>query len=176
MSDISSSTSPSPTPKITSNPKKFSGSNAQSDSSVCETYSSTDNIAELYHIEDQAATLKQGTIPVTLYYITLTTFWQQLDLYAQHDWADPRDVALYQQIITQQRLFQFLQGLNNDLDEVCGRVLAISPLPSLREAFSMVKKEESRRCVMLLDEPYSTPKRFALLTHQSSPSSKRGRP
>ncbi|XP_040941559.1 uncharacterized protein [Gossypium hirsutum] len=145
-------------------------------SAVRETYSSTDNIAELYHVEDQAATLKQGTMPVTLYYNTLTALWQQLDLYAHYDWVDPRDVALYQQIVTQRRLFQFLQGLNKDLDEVRGRVLAISPLPSLREAFSMVKKEESRRCVMLSDEPYSTSERSALLTHQSSPSSKRGRP
>ncbi|KAK8293190.1 hypothetical protein V6Z12_D06G173200 [Gossypium hirsutum] len=40
----------------------------------------------------------------------------------------------------------------------------------------MVKKEESRRCVMLLDEPYSTPEGSALLTHHSSPSCKRGRP
>ncbi|XP_052884701.1 uncharacterized protein LOC128293156 [Gossypium arboreum] len=40
----------------------------------------------------------------------------------------------------------------------------------------MVKKEESRRCVMLSDEPSSTSERSALLTHQSSPSSKRGRP
>ncbi|KAK5785187.1 hypothetical protein PVK06_039741 [Gossypium arboreum] len=145
-------------------------------SAVRETYSSTDNIAELYHVEDQEATLKQGTMPVTLYYNTLTALWQQLDLYAHYDWVDPRDVALYQQIVTQQRLFQFLQGLNKDLDEVRGRVLAISPLPSLREAFSMVKKEEIRRCVMLSDEPYSTSERSALLTHQSSPSSKRGRP
>ncbi|XP_040972881.1 uncharacterized protein [Gossypium hirsutum] len=145
-------------------------------SAVRETYSSTDNIAELYHVEDQAATLKQGTMPVTLYYNTLTALWQQLDLYAHYDWVDPRDAALYQQIVTQRRLFQFLQGLNKDLDEVRGRFLAISPLPSLREAFSMVKKEESRRCVMLSDEPYSTSERSALLTHQSSPSSKRGRP
>ncbi|KAG8503428.1 hypothetical protein CXB51_001585 [Gossypium anomalum] len=116
-------------------------------SAVRETYSSTDNIAELYH---------------------------QLDLYAHYDWVDPRDAALYQQIVTQRRLFQFLQGLNKDLDEIRGRVLAISPLPSLREAFSMVKKEESRRCVMLSDEPYSTSERSALLTHQSSPSSKWG--
>ncbi|KAK5784137.1 hypothetical protein PVK06_038657 [Gossypium arboreum] len=145
-------------------------------SAVRETYSSTDNIAELYHVEDQAATLKQGTMPVTLYYNTLTALWQQLDLYAHYDWVDPRDAALYQQIVTQRRLFQFLQGLNKNLDEVRGRVLAISPLPSLREAFSMVKKEESRRCVMLSDEPSSTSERSALLTHQSSPSSKRGRP
>ncbi|KAH1092187.1 hypothetical protein J1N35_019444 [Gossypium stocksii] len=67
------------------------------------------------------------------------------------------------------KAFQFLQVLNKDLDEVRGKVLAISPLPSLRE-------EESRRCVILPDEPYSTPEGSALLTHQSSPSSKRGRP
>ncbi|KAA3466546.1 Cysteine-rich RLK (RECEPTOR-like protein kinase) 8 [Gossypium australe] len=114
-------------------------------SAVRETYSINDNIAELYHVENQAATLKQGTMLVTLYYNTLTALWQQLDLYAQHDWAVPRDAALYQQIVTQRRLFQFLHGLNKELDEVRGRVLAISPLPSLREAFSMDWKSKNSR-------------------------------
>ncbi|KAK8271341.1 hypothetical protein V6Z12_D11G256500 [Gossypium hirsutum] len=40
-------------------------------SAARETYSSTDNIAELYPVENQAATLKQGTMLVTLYYNTL---------------------------------------------------------------------------------------------------------
>ncbi|KAH1114583.1 hypothetical protein J1N35_007961 [Gossypium stocksii] len=193
MSENYSSTSPSPTPEITSNPKKFSGSNAQSDlssltitchrlngniflewsqsvkvfllgrerlgyvtseikkpvvtdtgfakwmrengqvmtwhlnsmtlsisknfllyttateiwSTVCETYSSTNNIAELYHVEDKKASLKQGTMLVTLYYNTLTALWQQLDLYAQHDWANLRDATLISKLSLNEGFFNF---------------------------------------------------------------------
>ena len=40
-------------------------------------------------------------------------------------------------------------GLDKSLDVVRGRILATKPLPSLHEAFSEVRREESRRKVML---------------------------
>ena len=52
-------------------------------------------------------------------------------------------------------MFVFLAGLNTDLDEVRGRVLGRKPLPSIREVFSEVRREEARRHVMLkrVEEP-----------------------
>ncbi|KAK9046784.1 hypothetical protein V6N11_052661 [Hibiscus sabdariffa] len=141
-----------------------------------ETYSSTNNIVELYRIKDQATALKQDSMPITLYYNTLTAYWQQLDLYENHDWADPKDTAQYQKIKTQRRVFQFLQGLNNNLDDVRGRVLATSPLPSIREAFATVKKEASRRSVMLSEDSIGTSEGSTLLTNLSSSSTRKGRP
>ena len=43
----------------------------------------------------------------------------------------------------------FCWGLNRDLDEVRGRIHSTKPLPSVREMFSEVQREESRRKVML---------------------------
>ncbi|KAK3027903.1 hypothetical protein RJ639_040280 [Escallonia herrerae] len=40
-------------------------------------------------------------------------------------------------------------GLNRDFDEVRSRILGKKPLPSLREAFSEIKREETKRKVML---------------------------
>ena len=40
-------------------------------------------------------------------------------------------------------------GLNKSLDEVRGRLLGTKPLPSLREVFSEVHREESRKRVMM---------------------------
>ena len=47
------------------------------------------------------------------------------------------------------RVFEFLAGLNRDLDDVRGRILGRRPLPSTREVFSEVRREENRRKVML---------------------------
>lgn len=47
------------------------------------------------------------------------------------------------------RVFDFLQGLTKELDEVRGRILGLKSLPSLKEAFAMVRREESRRKVTL---------------------------
>lgn len=40
-------------------------------------------------------------------------------------------------------------GLNKNLDEVRGRILGTKSLPSIREAFAEVRREENRRKVML---------------------------
>lgn len=42
-----------------------------------------------------------------------------------------------------------LQGLNPDLDKVRGRLLETKPFPSLRESFVEVRREESKRRVMM---------------------------
>ena len=49
----------------------------------------------------------------------------------------------------QKRLFKFFLGLNRELDDVRGRIMGIKPLPSLREVFSEVRREESRKKVMM---------------------------
>ncbi|RVW40619.1 hypothetical protein CK203_079174 [Vitis vinifera] len=52
-------------------------------------------------------------------------------------------------IVEQKRLFKFFLGLNRELDDVRGRIMGIKPLPTLREAFSEVRREESRKKVMM---------------------------
>ncbi|RVW69709.1 hypothetical protein CK203_060610 [Vitis vinifera] len=90
-----------------------------------ETYSSSENTSELFR------------------------YWQQLDLFETHSWKCSDDAATYRQIVEQKRLFKFFLGLNRELDDVRGRIMGIKPLPSLREAFSEVRREESRKKVMM---------------------------
>ena len=46
-------------------------------------------------------------------------------------------------------MYDFLVGLNRDLDEVRGCVLSQVPFPIIDEAFAKVRREENRRKVML---------------------------
>ena len=46
-------------------------------------------------------------------------------------------------------MFDFLHRLNSDLDEVQGRLLGIKPFPFIREAFVEVRREESRKKVLV---------------------------
>ncbi|KAL6318088.1 hypothetical protein AAG906_035233 [Vitis piasezkii] len=55
----------------------------------------------------------------------------------------------HKKIVEQKRLLKFFLGLNRELDDVRGRIMGIKPLPSLREAFSEVRREESRKKVMM---------------------------
>ncbi|RVX06283.1 Retrovirus-related Pol polyprotein from transposon TNT 1-94 [Vitis vinifera] len=114
-----------------------------------ETYSSSENTSELFQVESALHDFRQGEQSVTQYYNTLTRYWQQLDLFETHSWKCSDDAATYRQIVEQKRLFKFFLGLNRELDDVRGRIKGIKPLPSLREAFSEVRREESRKKVMM---------------------------
>ncbi|RVX02081.1 Copia protein [Vitis vinifera] len=114
-----------------------------------ETYSSSENTSELFQVESALHDFCQGEQSVTQYYNTLTRYWQQLDLFETHSWKCSDDAATYRKIVEQNRLFKFFLGLNRELDDVRGRIMGIKPLPSLREAFSKVRREESRKKVMM---------------------------
>ncbi|KAK8574586.1 hypothetical protein V6N12_062276 [Hibiscus sabdariffa] len=142
---------------------------------VRETYSSTNNNSELFRLESQSFSLTQGDLSVTLYFQSLNSIWQQLDLYEEIAWVVPDDAGLYQQAVSKRRIFQFLHGLTPAFDEVRGRVVGTSPLPSLREVFAMVKQEESRRMLMSSTSSASFPE-SALASRSLPPNAKRGRP
>ncbi|KAH7546248.1 hypothetical protein FEM48_Zijuj01G0180200 [Ziziphus jujuba var. spinosa] len=79
-------------------------------------------------------------------YITL---WQELDLFYDFEWHCPQDITIFKKMIEKECVFAFLADLNNELDEVSGRIIGREVLPSTREVFSKVRREENKRSVML---------------------------
>ncbi|KAK3022402.1 hypothetical protein RJ639_047376 [Escallonia herrerae] len=116
---------------------------------VEETYSDNENTPELFEIKGILHNLQQGDASVTQYYNLLTRYWQQLDMFEKITWDCQLDKKKYDKIVEKERIFKLLLGLNKDLDEVRGRILGTKPLPSLREAFSEVRREESRKKIMM---------------------------
>ncbi|KAL4271464.1 hypothetical protein GQ457_13G023380 [Hibiscus cannabinus] len=113
-----------------------------------DTYSNTDNIVELFGVENHIRELRQADLTLGQYFGQLNTCWQQIDLYEVPEWKCPNDAKVYATLKNQKHVFQLLSGLSDDLD-VRSRILATKPLTSVREAFSEVRREESRRGVML---------------------------
>ncbi|RVW35969.1 Retrovirus-related Pol polyprotein from transposon TNT 1-94 [Vitis vinifera] len=114
-----------------------------------ETFSYKENTSEIIQIEGILHDLCQGNLTVTEYFNTLTRLWRQLDTFEIHNWNCVTDGFLYKKIVEGKRVFKFLLGLNKNLDEIRGRIMGVKPLPSLREAFSKVRREESRKNLMM---------------------------
>ena len=72
-----------------------------------------------------------------------------MDLFYDPSWVCSADSQKYSKMLEKERIFDFLQGLNSDLDEVRIRLLGTKSLPSLREVFAEVIREESRKRVIL---------------------------
>ncbi|RVW68334.1 hypothetical protein CK203_064538 [Vitis vinifera] len=86
-----------------------------------ETFSDKENTSEIIQIEGILHDLCQGNLTVTEYFNTLTRLWRQLDT------------------------LRFITGIVLQMEEIMG----VKPLPSLREAFSEVRREESRKNLMM---------------------------
>ena len=127
-------------------------------------YSNLKDSSQIFHICTKSRNLRQGDLTVTQYFNNLTKLWQELYLFTPHNWSRPTDAALYRQILTRERIYDFLDGLDRSLNEIRGRILRVKLLPSLDEIFADVRCEESRKQVMLGSSSPSF-KSFALVAH-----------
>ena len=118
--------------------------------SVKKTYSDLKNSDQVFEIRCKLET-KQGNHCVTQYYTDLQVSWKELDLFIKFDCCLECTLK-YRRSIEKEKVFDFLAGLNEDLDEVKGRVLVNKIVSSLNEDFSEVKREESQRKMMLGEE------------------------
>ncbi|CAJ2662733.1 unnamed protein product [Trifolium pratense] len=120
---------------------------------VKETYSDIQNASQIFGLKSRLWHAKQGDRNVTTYYNELLTLWQELDLCYDDNWKCAEDSVLFLKRQENDRVFMFLAGLNKDLDEVRGRVLGKVPLPTLRETFAEIKREEARQGIMMGKTP-----------------------
>ena len=69
-------------------------------------------------------------------------------------------------MLNKERVFDFLYGLNKDLDEIRGRVLGFKPFPNLKKASTEVRIEQSRCRVTILQ--FSSTPGFEQHTQEST--------
>ncbi|GMI65881.1 hypothetical protein HRI_000257400 [Hibiscus trionum] len=79
--------------------------------------------------------------------------WSQseLNMYYKEDWGEGEEHTKFMTHLNKERFYEFLAGLNRELDEVRGRILGRTSLPTIGEAFAEVRREEKRRLVMMGD-------------------------
>ena len=116
---------------------------------VNQMYSDLGNQSRISELILKIGDLHQGEDTVTKYYNSLKRIWQDLDLFNTYEWKSAEDFQHHKKTVEDNRIFKFLAGLNVEFDEVRGRIIGRQPLPSIGEVFSEVRREESRRNVML---------------------------
>ncbi|GAV74051.1 hypothetical protein CFOL_v3_17533 [Cephalotus follicularis] len=65
------------------------------------------------------------------------------------------DIKKYNLTIQEDRVYLFLDGLDDLIDNVCADVLQMQPFPTIEQAYARVRREELRHAVML-SNPDST--------------------
>ena len=111
-------------------------------------YSDLGNLSQIYELTTKLGELRQGE-DITKYFISLKRLWQDLDLFNDYEWKSTAHYNHNKKMVEDYCVYKFLAGLNVDFDEVMGRILGRQPLPAIGEVFAEVRREESRRNVML---------------------------
>jgi len=120
---------------------------------VRQTYSKVQDAAQVYEVKLRAAATKQGTSTVTEYANILQSLWQQLDHYRCIKMKCKKDAAMLKKVTEQDRVYDFLAGLNVEFDPVRVQILSKEEVLSLNTVISIVRAEESRRNVMIQSVP-----------------------
>ncbi|KAJ4721162.1 hypothetical protein OWV82_008883 [Melia azedarach] len=104
-------------------------------------YSNLNNDSQLYDLRRKVHDTKQGNQSVMAYFNVLNQCWLELDLYQDFEWRNEEDFLQYRKIVENERVFDFLGGLNSEFDAVRGRILSMRPIPMVTEAYAEIKEK-----------------------------------
>ncbi|XP_058222135.1 uncharacterized protein LOC131332063 [Rhododendron vialii] len=114
-----------------------------------QTYSQQGNDAQCFELRKRLRTLEQNHRSVAVYFADLNGAWGEFDYYQGFQAVCAVDAANWLKRMEKERVYDFLAGLDLELDPIRVQVLGRVPFPSLGEAYSIVQQEESRRGAML---------------------------
>ena len=103
------------------------------------------NAPAVFQIQKSIATMSQGTMTVAAYFTKIKALWDELETYRSPLTYNQRQAHLEQR--EEDRLMQFLMGLNESYKAVRSNILMMSPLPNVRQAYSLIVQEEMQRQV-----------------------------
>lgn len=103
------------------------------------------NAPAVFQIQKSIATMSQGTMTVAAYFTKIKALWDELETYRSPLTCNQRQAHLEQR--EEDRLMQFLMGLNESYKAVRSNILMMSPLPNVRQAYSLIVQEEMQRQV-----------------------------
>ncbi|XP_022873742.1 uncharacterized protein LOC111392611 [Olea europaea var. sylvestris] len=112
------------------------------------------NNACLFQLKREISNLHQNQLSIPDYYNSIKQICDELD-----NLQSPTDASTLEKRAEDERLFQFLLGLNDSFAALRTQILATDPLPPLNKVFSILFQEEKQR---LLHVPQSLSKNLAL--------------
>ena len=97
--------------------------------------------SQIYEIQTKILSTKQGNLSMVYYYNIMNRLWLELDQYENLQLKCSDDIQIVQEYVERGRVYIFLAGLNETLDQACAQVLGKKRVPSLMEAFSIIRSE-----------------------------------
>ena len=93
--------------------------------------------------------MKQAGGSIESYYNGLQGLWREIDFRRPNPMESAGDIQKYNALLQEDRVYIFLDGLDDRLDKIRSDVLQIKPFPTVEQAYAHVRREDTRQSVML---------------------------
>lgn len=105
---------------------------------IQQTYSNARDVAQVYEVKVKTIVAKQGSKTVTKYANQLKALWQELEHYRVIKTKCLEDVTILKDFIEQDRVYDFLVGLNPEFDQVRIQSLGKQEVPCFNEVVALI--------------------------------------
>ncbi|RVX03529.1 hypothetical protein CK203_027783 [Vitis vinifera] len=96
-----------------------------------------------------AKLLKQAGGSLEKYYNDLQGLWREIDFRRLNPMECAVDIHNYNLLLQEDRVYVFLDGLDDRLDKIRDDVLQVRPFPTMEQAYAHVRREALRQSVMI---------------------------
>ncbi|CAJ2667601.1 unnamed protein product [Trifolium pratense] len=117
--------------------------------SIAITYFDGSDTSQVYALKRQVNNMKQAEGSIESYYNNLQGLWREIDFRRPNPMDCNADIQKYNTLLQEDRVYTFLDGLNDRLDKIRSDVLQMKPFPTVEQAYAHVRREEIRQMVML---------------------------
>ncbi|KZV40890.1 hypothetical protein F511_05135 [Dorcoceras hygrometricum] len=111
------------------------------------------NGSMIFSLHREIGLLTQGNTTISNYYCRLKQSWDDYSALITLPSCECDTAKKYLEYEQQQRLLQFLMGLNDSYMNVRSQILMMNPLPRVGQAFSLLSQEESHRTFSTTGSP-----------------------
>ncbi|KAI3515186.1 hypothetical protein L1887_13951 [Cichorium endivia] len=103
------------------------------------------NGAKLYQLQKNLREIVQGNSNIATYFTRMKKYWDELNTISLIPTCTCGAAKILAQFENDQRLIQFLMGLNDDYGNIRGSILMMKPLPSINQAYTILIQDEKQR-------------------------------
>ncbi|PWA67069.1 ribonuclease H-like domain-containing protein [Artemisia annua] len=134
-------------PNIAGNLTEYPTAKALWDALVV-TYSSGKDKLQTFNLHVKANEIRQNGKSLEEFWIELQGVWGEIDRIDPNPMKCKDDIQAYTQIRSEQKLFQFLNGIDRKFEPIKREALRVDPLPTAEAAYAMVRKEAAHQVIL----------------------------
>lgn len=116
--------------------------------SIATTFFDGTDTFQVYDLRHRVTRTRQAGGSIEKYYTDLQGLWHEIDFRLPNPMKCAEDIEKYNSILQEDRVYGFLDGLDDRLDKILSDVLQLQLFPTVEQAYAHVRREDIRQAVM----------------------------